>query len=77
MNGYNVVTSQFFSVHPVHLRGHGKSFSAIISASNKLKEFVHKNHCSICETHLCQECEWSKLMCVFEESVDVVRKELL
>lgn len=77
MNGYNVMTSQFFSMYLGHLRGCGKSFTAINSASNELKEFVHKNYCSICETHLCQECEWSKLMCVFEESVDIVRKELL
>lgn len=61
---------------PINLHGHGKSFSAIISVSNKLKNFVQKNHCSICETHLCQECEWLKLMCVFEESADIVRKEL-
>lgn len=61
---------------PINLHGHGKSFSAIISVSNKLKNFVQKNHCSICETHLCQECEWLKLMRVFEESADIVRKEL-
>lgn len=76
MNGYDVMTFQSFSVNIVNLRGCGKSFSSIISASNKVKEFVQKNHCSICKTHLCQECEWLKLMRAFEESADIVRKEL-
>lgn len=76
MNGYNVMTSQFVSVYPVHLRGCGKNFSSILSASNEVKEFVQTNYCSICKTHLCQGCEWSKLMCAFEKSADIVRKEL-
>lgn len=76
MNGCNVMTFQSFSVNLVHTRGCGKSFSSIISASDEVKEFVQKNYCSICKTHLCQECEWSKLMRAFEESVDIVRKEL-
>ena len=76
MNGCNVMTFQSFSVNLVSLRGCGKSFSSIISASNEVKEFVQTNYCSICETHLCQGCEWSKLMCTFEKSVDIVRKEL-
>ena len=76
MNGYDVMTFQSFSVNIVHARECGKSFSAIISASNELKEFVQTNYCSICKTHLCQVCEWSKLMRAFEESVDIVRKEL-
>ena len=76
MNEHDVMGFQSFSVNLYNLRGCGKSFSSIISTSNKVKEFVQKNHCSICETHLCQGCEWSKLMCAFEKSADIVRKEL-
>lgn len=77
MNGYNVMTSQFFSAYPVCLRGCGKSFSAILSFSSKTKEFIQKNYCSVCNGYECQECEWSKVMCAFDEFADIVKEELL
>lgn len=66
---------QSFNAYSISLRGHGKSFSSMLSQSVQIKNFIQKTYCEFCEVHLCQECECSKLMRAYDEAANIIKEE--